>query len=130
MKPQIKSIHHIAIIAQHYEKTKIFYTDILGFTVIQENYREQRRSYKCDLALNGNYQIELFSFPEVAERASNPEAAGLRHLAFAVTDIYEWHQWLLNNKVQTEDVRIDEFTGKKFFFFRDPSGQPLEMYEG
>lgn len=127
----IENIHHIAILTSNalYDDCKNFYTAILGFSVIAEHYREERKSYKLDLALNGVYRIELFSFPEYKERASFPEAKGLRHLAFAVKDVEKGYDWLLEHKVQTEAVRVDEFTGKRFLFFYDPNGQPLELYE-
>ncbi|MCG2613643.1 VOC family protein [Terrimonas sp. NA20] len=125
----IKAIHHIAILTDDYEKSKAFYTDVLGFTVISEVYREQRNSYKLDLAINGLYQIELFSFPDYRERASFPEAKGLRHLAFLVDDVAASAAELKAKGVDVQDVRIDEWTGKKFVFFYDPNGQPLELYE-
>jgi len=125
----IKAIHHIAIICSNYELSRKFYTDILGFSVKQEVYRKERDSYKLDLSLNGQYVIELFSFPAPAPRPSRPEAAGLRHLAFAVTNIESAIADLNNKGVETEPVRIDEFTGKKFTFFADPDGLPLELYE-
>ena len=122
-------IHHIAIICSDYEKSRDFYTRILGFEVLAEVYREARKSYKLDLAVNGLYQIELFSFENPAERPSRPEARGLRHLAFEVDDIDLVIAHLNTNGVQTEDVRVDEFTGKRFTFFTDPDGLPLELYE-
>jgi glyoxylase I family protein len=125
----IKAIHHIAILTDDYEKSKAFYTDVLGFTVISEVYREERRSYKLDLAINGLYQIELFSFPDYRERASFPEAKGLRHLAFLVDDVAASAAELKAKGVDVQDVRVDEWTGKKFVFFYDPNGQPLELYE-
>jgi len=125
----IKAIHHIAIICSNYEVSKRFYTDILGFSVKQEVYRKERDSYKLDLSLNGQYVIELFSFPAPAPRPSRPEAAGLRHLAFAVTNIESAIADLNKKGVETEPVRIDEFTGRKFTFFADPDGLPLELYE-
>jgi len=129
---QVQSIHHIAILtsSELYEESKRFYTDILGFTVVAEVFREQRNSYKLDLALNdGTYQIELFSFPDYRERASFPESKGLRHLAFAVKNVAAGLEWLQSNKVKVEELRIDEFTGKQFLFFYDPNGQPLELYQ-
>jgi len=96
---------------------------------VAEHFREQRNSYKLDLALNGQYQIELFSFPDYRERASFPEAKGLRHLAFAVKDVQAGFEWLKKNEVKVEDIRVDEFTGKSFCFFYDPNGQPLELYQ-
>lgn len=126
---KIIAIHHIAIITTNYEISKAFYTNVLGFTIVAETYREERQSYKLDLALNGLYQIELFSFPDAKERASYPESKGLRHLAFAVSNIDEAFVHLQKNNVELQPIRVDEFTNKKFFFFFDHDGQPLEMYE-
>ena len=126
---RIKGIHHIAILAGDYEKSKKFYTEILGFTILSETYRAERKSYKLDLAINGMYQVELFSFPEYKERASFPEAKGLRHLAFAVQNIEEAVDELKLKKVDVQEIRTDELTNKKFCFFNDPNGQPLELYE-
>ena len=125
----IKAIHHIAILTDDYEQSKRFYTEVLGFVVIQETYREARRSYKLDLAIAGRYQVELFSFPDFRERASYPEAKGLRHLAFAVDDVAAAAEELRGKGVAVEPVRVDELTQKKFVFFTDPNGQPLELYE-
>jgi glyoxylase I family protein len=127
---KLKGIHHIAIIAADYAACKQFYTEILGFEIVQEVYRAERDSYKLDLSLDGVYQVELFSFPDFRPRGSYPEAAGLRHLAFMVDDVEEWINHLREKGVTSvQDVRIDEFTGKKFTFFNDPNGQPLELYE-
>ena len=126
----IKAIHHIAILTDDYARSKAFYTEVLGFTVIQETYRAERSSYKLDLAIAGQYQIELFSFPDFRERASYPEAKGLRHLAFAVDNVEAAAEELRNKGVVIEPVRVDELTQKKFVFFTDPNGQPLELYEG
>jgi glyoxylase I family protein len=126
---RLNSVHHIAVICSDYESSKFFYTDILGLTIIREVYREERKSYKLDLALNDNYIIELFSFPDPPQRTSRPEACGLRHLAFSVTDIAEAIVSLNRKGVETEPVRVDEFTNKKFTFFSDPDGLPLELYE-
>jgi glyoxylase I family protein len=126
---QLKSIHHIAIICTDYQVSKAFYTQVLGLTLLQEIYREERDSYKADLALNGTYVIELFSFPNVPARLSFPEAAGLRHLAFAVEDVDAARQELLDQNVAVQEIRVDEHTGKRFCFFTDPDGLPLELYE-
>lgn len=125
----IRSIHHVAILTDDYQKSKRFYTEVLGFEIVNEVYREERKSYKLDLAINGLYQVELFSFPEYKERASFPEAKGLRHLAFAVDDVDAAYQELKDKNVNVQEVRVDEYTGKKFCFFYDPNGQPLELYE-
>jgi len=122
-------IHHIAIIASDYQVSKKFYCDILGFTLLSEVYREARQSWKADLAINGLYQIELFSFVAPPARVSQPEACGLRHLAFSVEDINEAIASLTAAGVVCEPVRIDPYTGKKFTFFADPDHLPLELYE-
>lgn len=127
----IESIHHVAILtsSELYEASKLFYTEVLGFTVIEETFREERNSYKLDLALKGKYQIELFSFPDHTERASFPESKGLRHLAFAVKDVREGYDWLQEKGVRIEEIRVDTLTNKQFLFFYDPNGQPLELYQ-
>ncbi len=125
----LKKIHHLAIICSNYEKSKDFYVNKLGFEIQAEVYREARDSYKLDLTLNGNYIIELFSFPNPPPRASRPEACGLRHLAFEVDDVEEAKLNLEIKGIISEPIRIDEFTKRKFTFFDDPDGLPLEIYE-
>lgn len=125
----IKQVHHIAIIASDYARSKAFYCDILGFTLQQEVWREARDSWKGDLALNGQYMIELFSFPAPPARVSHPEACGLRHLAFAVEDIDDACRFLQEKGVAYEPVRVDPLTGKRFTFFHDPDNLPLEFYQ-
>ncbi|MFS1185978.1 VOC family protein [Bacillus velezensis] len=125
----LKSIHHIAIICSDYEKSKAFYTEILGFGTIKETYRKDRGSYKLDLALDGAYAIELFSFPDPPERPTRPEAAGLRHLAFTVNDLEAAVRELKEKGIETEPIRTDPLTGKRFTFFFDPDKLPLELYE-
>ncbi|WP_438420825.1 SMU1112c/YaeR family gloxylase I-like metalloprotein [Bacillus siamensis] len=125
----LKSIHHIAIICSDYEKSKAFYTETLGFGIIKETYRKERGSYKLDLALDGTYAIELFSFPDPPERPTRPEAAGLRHLAFTVNDLEAAVRELKEKGIATEPVRTDPLTGKRFTFFFDPDKLPLELYE-
>ena len=126
---KLLDIHHIAIICDDYERSKKFYTDVLGLEIIQEIYRAERDSFKLDLALNGNYVIELFSFPNPPKRVSRPEAAGLRHLCFLVSDLEESIEFLMDNGIAIEPIRIDETTGKRFTFFADPDGLPIEFYE-
>ena len=125
----IKGIHHVAILTNEYERSKAFYTKVLGFVIVKETYREERKSYKLDLAINGQYQVELFSFPEYKERASFPEQKGLRHLAFSVDNIEQSVAELITKGVEVQGIRVDEITNKKFCFFYDPNGQPLELYE-
>ncbi|MHA4807571.1 SMU1112c/YaeR family gloxylase I-like metalloprotein [Flavitalea flava] len=127
----IQSIHHIAILTDkdHYEISKRFYTEVLGFGIIRETFRAARDSYKLDLSIAGKYQIELFSFPDFRDRGSYPEAKGLRHLAFAVSDVDAAAAELRTKGVEVEPVRVDELTQKRFVFFNDPNGQPLELYE-
>lgn len=123
------SIHHVAIISSEYARSKHFYTEILGLPIIAEAYRAERQSYKLDLAVGNGNQIELFSFPNPPSRPSRPEACGLRHLAFAVADVEQKKIELEQKGVFVEPVRVDEYTGKKFTFFADPDGLPLEIYE-
>ena len=125
----LKNIHHIAIICSDYERSKDFYTRILGLEILQEVYRAERDSYKLDLTLGGKYVIELFSFPSPPERVSRPEALGLRHLAFEVENIEAWIERLEWEDVKCEPIRVDEYTGKRFTFFEDPDKLPLELYE-
>lgn len=126
---KLNGVHHIAIICSDYEKSKAFYTGVLGMKVVAEHYRKERSSYKTDLSLNGDYVIELFSFPDPPPRPTRPEAAGLRHLAFAVQDIDAALAELDCKGVAHEEVRVDEYTGRRFFFFADPDGLPIEFYE-
>lgn len=122
-------VHHIAIICTNYQRSKDFYTNVLGLSIVREVYRKERDSYKLDLEVNDQYVIELFSFPNPPARPSRPEAAGLRHLAFEVDDIEAAVAALNSKNVFPEPIRIDEFTGKKFTFFADPDDLPLELYQ-
>ena len=126
---KIERLHHIAIICSDYEKSKQFYTEILGFEVDHEIYRGKRNSYKLDLSLNGQYLIELFSFPNPPHRPTRPEATGLRHISFGVNDIENSIEILKSKNITTEQIRIDEFTNRKFTFFNDPDNLPIEIYE-
>lgn len=121
-------IHHIAIIGSNYEKSRHFYVDLLGFKVIRENYREERKDYKIDLQL-GDMELELFIIPGCPERPSYPEANGLRHLAFRVESVEKTAAWLNQMGIMTEPIRIDDYTGKKMTFFFDPDHLPLEIHE-
>ncbi len=126
----IRNIHHVAVICSDYERSKKFYTEVLGMEIIRENYREERDSYKLDLAIHGEYVIELFSFPGSPPRLSQPEACGLRHLSFEVMDLDEMIERLKNKGISTEPIRTDDYTGKRFTFFQDPDQLPIELYEG
>jgi glyoxylase I family protein len=121
--------HHIAIICSDFNKSKSFYTSILGFSILREIYRADRASYKLDLALNGQYVIELFSFPNPPKRASRPEATGLRHIAFEVDDLDQALHSLNEKNIEAESIRMDETTGKRFTFIFDPDDLPIELYE-
>lgn len=125
----LRGIHHVAVICSDYPVSKQFYVNVLGFKVIDENYREARDSYKCDLALPDGTQVELFSFPGAPARPSRPEAQGLRHLAFRVDDLDTAITHLQQHGVEVEPVRVDEYTNKRFTFFADPDDLPLELYE-
>lgn len=126
---QLNKVHHIAIICSNYRQSLDFYTRVLGLELVAEHYREARQSYKADLALNGEYIVELFSFPSPPPRPSHPEAAGLRHLAFEVDNLEEAAADLERMGIAHEAIRTDEYTGRRFFFLQDPDGLPIELYE-
>ncbi|MFZ6771487.1 VOC family protein [Undibacterium sp. SXout7W] len=126
---QLLGIHHAAIICSDYAVSRDFYTQILGLQILAEHYRAERQSYKLDLGLPDGSQVELFSFPDAPARPSYPEAQGLRHLAFAVSDILACKAQLEAKGVAVEPVRTDEYTNRRFVFFADPDGLPLELYE-
>lgn len=125
----LNRIHHIAIICSDYKKSKEFYTHILGLEIIREIFRQDRQSYKLDLSINGEYIIELFSFPDTPKRLSNPEATGLRHLAFEVDNLESVIETLKKKNIIAEQIRIDEITNKNFTFIFDPDNLPIELYE-
>jgi glyoxylase I family protein len=126
---KLNKVHHIAIICSNYQQSLQFYTDVLGFTLKSEVYRQKRKSFKADLSLHGQYTLELFSFPDPPARVSRPEAAGLRHLAFEVDEIEPALSWLEHCNIKVEPVRVDEHTQKRFTFIADPDGLPIEFYE-
>ena len=128
-KPLLNSIHHVAIICSDYQRSKHFYTQLLELKILDENYRAERQSWKLDLQLPNHNQLELFSFPDAPKRASHPEAQGLRHLAFAVEDLDRVIAHLEHHQIAVEAIRLDPFTHKRFTFFQDPDGLPLELYE-
>jgi glyoxylase I family protein len=125
----IDRIHHVAVICSDYETSKAFYTEILGGAILNEAYREERDSYKLDIAIGISDQIELFTFPDAPKRPSYPEALGLRHLAFEVPELDTAVEELIGKGVEPEPIRVDELTGKRFTFFKDPDGLPIELYE-
>ncbi|EIJ48759.1 lactoylglutathione lyase [Herbaspirillum sp. GW103] len=126
---QLQGIHHVALICSDYAASRAFYVDLLGLRVIAEHYREARDSWKLDLGLPDGTQIELFSFPAPPSRPSRPEACGLRHLSFSVADVAASKAELEARGVVVEEIRVDEYTGRRFTFFADPDGLPLELYE-
>ena len=125
----LSGLHHVALICADYERSKAFYVEVLGLPVIREVWRAGRRSYKLDLALPDGSQLELFSFPSPPPRPSRPEACGLRHLALATPDLDAAVAHLTACGVAVEPVRVDEYTDRRFTFFADPDGLPLELYE-
>ena len=127
--PLVLGTHHVAVICSDYGRSRRFYTEVLGLAVVAEVYRAARDSYKLDLKLPDGTQVELFSFPSPPPRPNYPEACGLRHLAFAVADVDAAVAHLGAHGVAVEPVRVDEYTGKRFTFFADPDGLPLELYE-
>ena len=124
----LDAIHHVAVICSDYEVSKHFYSHVLGLPIVREVWREERQSWKCDLRL-GSTQIELFTFPHPPPRPSRPEACGLRHLAFRVTALEPVITHLESFGIPVETIRVDEHTQRRFTFFSDPDGLPLELYE-
>ena len=124
----LKKVHHIAIIGSNYEQSRHFYVDLLGFSVIRENYRPERDDYKIDLQLDG-MELELFIIKNCPKRPSYPEAYGLRHLAFAVDSVDDTVRELNKKGILTEPIRVDAYTGKKMTFFSDPDNLPLEIHD-
>lgn len=127
--PGLRGTHHVALICADYDRSRRFYTQVLGLPVRAEHYRQARQSWKLDLALPDGTQLELFSFPDAPPRPSRPEAQGLRHLALAVDDVERAAAALRVHGVEVEPIRVDEYTGRRFTFFADPDGLPLELYE-
>ncbi|MEQ9860748.1 VOC family protein [Pectobacterium cacticida] len=126
---KLLDVHHIAVIASDYERSKRFYCDVLGFSLNHEVFRDAQQSWKGDLSLNGRYILELFSFPHPPKRVNRPEACGLRHLAFSVADVEQAVASLARSGIVCEPVRSDPETQRRFTFFFDPDGLPLELYE-
>jgi glyoxylase I family protein len=124
-----KCLHHVAIICSDYPRSKHFYVEVLGFKIVREVYREDRRSFKLELQVGGRYQLELFSFPNPPSRVSSPEACGLRHIAFEVEDVQDTVRRLRERGVDVEPIRVDDATNRRFTFFRDPDNLPMEIYE-
>ena len=125
----LTGFHHVAIICSDIDRSRAFYAGLLALPVLAETWRAERQSWKIDLALPGGGQIELFSFPGAPARPSRPEAQGLRHLAFSVADVAAAKERLEAQGVAVEAIRVDEITGRRFTFFADPDGLPLELYE-
>ena len=125
----LSQIHHIAIIVSDYEASKDFYVNKLGFQIVRENYRPERNDWKLDLKVNETTELEIFGVKNPPARVTRPEAAGLRHLAFFTDNIEETVAELKEKGIVTELIRVDEFSGKKFTFFADPDGLPIELHE-
>lgn len=129
MALNLRRIHHVAIICSDYPRSRAFYTGVLGLPVLAETHRAARASWKLDLGLPDGGQLELFSFPDPPARPSYPEACGLRHLAFEVADVDAARVQVQAQGIEVEAVRVDEYTGRRFTFFADPDGLPIELYE-
>ena len=124
----LKKVHHIAIIGSDYEKSKHCYVDLLGFSIIRENYRPECEDYKIDLQLD-DIELELFIIKNCPKRPSYPEAYGLRHLAFAVDSVDNAVREVNKRGIITEPIRLETYTGKRMTFCHDPDNLPLEIHE-
>lgn len=125
----LSAIHHIAIIVSDYPRSKDFYVNKLGFPVIRENYRPDKGDWKLDLRINDDTELEIFGVANPPARVTRPEAAGLRHLAFRVENIEKTAAELKALGIPVEPIRMDAYSGRKFTFFADPDGLPLELHE-
>lgn len=128
-KMNLSKIHHIAIIVSNYESAKDFYVNKLGFSIIRENYRQERKDWKMDLRVNEHIELEIFVEENPPKRVNHPEASGLRHLAFCVESVEQTLEELEKLGIECEPVRLDDYTGKKMTFFHNPDGLPLEIHE-
>lgn len=126
---KLDTIHHIAIIVSDYQRSKDFYVNKLGFSVVRENYREDRGDWKLDLRINDTTELEIFGAQNPPKRVTRPEAAGLRHLAFYTENVEETAAQLEEMGIPVEPVRVDPYSQRKFTFFADPDGLPLELHE-
>ena len=126
---ELSRIHHIAIITSDYDKTIDFYVNKLGFNIIRENYRLERKDWKLDLRVNEFTELEIFVESNPPKRVNRPEACGLRHLAFYVDSVEQTVSELEKVGMNCEPIRFDDYTGKKMTFFHDPDGLPLEIHE-
>ena len=120
--------HHIAVIASDWEQAREFYIEKLGFRLVREVYRPAQNDY-LRMIRQGDTVLELFIKADAPQRVTNPEAMGLRHLAFHVEDIEAAAAWLARQGIETEPIREDKVNGGRFTFFKDPDGLPLELHE-
>ena len=125
----LNTIHHIAIICSDKDKAVEFYHEKLGLPIIRENYRPERDDWKIDLSINDTTELELFIMKDRPERVSNPEAYGLRHLAFKVDSVADTVSELEAKGILCEPIRTDDYTGKPMTFFKDPDNLPIEIHE-
>ena len=124
----LHTTHHIATICTDREKALDFYENKLGFAVTKLVERPQQNDVLIMLR-SGDIVLELFIKPDAPQRVNNPEAQGLRHLAFHVENMDTAVAWLNSRGVETEPVRNDPINGGRYTFFRDPDGLPLELHE-
>jgi glyoxylase I family protein len=122
------TLHHIAIICHDLDRSVLFYQQLFGFEVVDKLYRKERHSWKVNMQ-SGGVHIELFTFPNSPAHQSEPEALGLRHIAFMVPDLGKWCKMATSKRVFPEPIRVDEVGGARYTFVKDPDGLPIELYE-
>lgn len=127
---KLDTVHHVAIIGSDYEKTRHFYVDCLGFEQLDEHIRPEKNDILFNVK-NGHLILEIFIKPDAPKRPAipNPEHTGLRHLAFKVENVENCLSEFDQLGIPHEDLRYDDFDGKKMAFFFDPDGLPLEIHE-
>ncbi len=144
----VENLHHVAIIASDYEKTKDFYVNKLGLPIIREEHRQAQRDIKLEVQL-GNGMLEIFGKENPAPNPGKPTQCGVWHLCFHAPDLDKgkptqcgvWHLCfhapdldktiaeLHAVGIPTDPIMINASNGKRIAFFYDPDGLPLELHE-
>ncbi|MBO7761757.1 MAG: VOC family protein [Clostridia bacterium] len=119
--------HHIALLSSCKEASLAFYRT-LGFTLVKEIIRPARGDEVCFLS-GGGMTLELFVSGGKPPRPSDPEAYGVRHLAFICRDLDALRASLLASGHLPEPMRRDSQSGARMFFVKDPDGLPIELRE-
>ena len=119
--------HHVALLSSDKAASLAFYRT-LGFALDEELARPARGDEVCFLSGNGTV-LELFIAKDKPAHPSEPEAYGVRHLAFSTDSLDALRAALLAKGYLPEPMRRDSRTGARMFFVKDPDGLPIEVRE-